>query len=132
MKKVYFIVSLFVLTALLAVSCGNVKGAAGKENGDAAVTSDEGAVVLNKSVVYFTKEITPESLVKVYEALGVVPTGKVAVKISTGEPGGHNFLQPSLIKELVARVNGTIVECNTAYTGPRYETESHMKVFEQR
>ena len=131
MKKVYFILSLFVLTALLAVSCGNVKGAAGKENGDAAVTSDEGAVVLNKPVVYFTKEITPESLVKVYEALGVVPTGKVAVKISTGEPGGHNFLQPSLIKEFVARVNGTIVECNTAYTGPRYETESHMKVFEQ-
>ncbi|MBQ5888299.1 MAG: DUF362 domain-containing protein [Bacteroidaceae bacterium] len=86
--------------------------------------------VAEKPVVYMTTDISPEGLVKVYEALGVVPTGRVAVKISTGEPGGKNFLQPSLIKDLVAKVNGTIVECNTAYKGPRFETESHLKVFE--
>lgn len=82
-----------------------------------------------KPIVFMTKEITPQGLLKVYEALKVAPSGKVAVKISTGEPGGHNFLQPSLIEGLVRKVNGTIVECNTAYKGPRYETESHLKVF---
>ena len=76
--------------------------------------------------VYMTTEITPEGLVKAYEALGVTPTGNVAVKISTGEPGGKNFLQPSLIKNLVQKVNGTIVECNTAYKGRRFSTEDHL------
>lgn len=69
---------------------------------------------MEKSKVYFTKEITPESLIKIYEALGKDLKGKVAVKISTGEPGGHNFLNPNLIKDLVTKLNGTIVECNTA------------------
>lgn len=77
--------------------------------------------------VYITSDISAEGLVKVYEALGVKPEGKVAVKISTGEPGGHNFLQPSLIKDLVWKVNGTIVECNTAYTGKRYTSEEHWQ-----
>ena len=72
-----------------------------------------------KPVVYMTTDISPEGLVKVYEALGVKPEGKVAVKISTGEPGGKNFLKPELIKDLVQKVNGTIVECNTAYAGKR-------------
>lgn len=80
-----------------------------------------------QSDVYMTREITPESLVKIYEVLGRPATGKVAVKISTGEPGGHNFLQPELIKELVNKVKGTIVECNTAYTGKRYSTDDHLK-----
>lgn len=75
--------------------------------------------------VLFTKEISPEALVRIYEALGKPATGKVAVKISTGEPGGHNFLQPALIKDLVQKVNGTIVECNTAYQGKRYTTADH-------
>ncbi|AVQ29667.1 hypothetical protein C4N20_13035 [Fusobacterium ulcerans] len=65
---------------------------------------------------------------KVYEALNKKPTGKVAVKISTGEPGGHNFLSPDLIKKLVTDVNGTIVECNTAYGGSRSTTAMHMQV----
>ena len=73
------------------------------------------------------KEISPENLVKIYEALNRKATGKVAVKLSTGEPGGHNFLQPALIKDLVQKVNGTIVECNTAYGGGRADTESHLK-----
>ena len=77
--------------------------------------------------VYFIKEITPENLVKVYEALGRKAEGKVAVKLSTGEPGGHNFLQPVLIAPLVKKVNGTIVECNTAYGGGRANTEAHLK-----
>ena len=64
---------------------------------------------------------------KIYEALGREAKGRVAVKLSTGEPGGHNFLQPALIKDLVQKVNGTIVECNTAYGGGRANTESHLK-----
>ena len=77
--------------------------------------------------VYMFKEISPENLVKIYEALGRKATGRVAVKISTGEPGGHNFLQPTLIKDLVQAVKGTIVECNTAYGGRRADTETHRK-----
>jgi len=82
---------------------------------------------LNVSKVYYTNEITPESLVQMYHVLGVNLPGKVAVKISTGEPGGHNFLQPSLIKDLIKEVNGTIVECNTAYPGKRNTPEDHWK-----
>ena len=77
--------------------------------------------------VYLIKEITPENLVKIYETLGRKAEGKVAVKLSTGEPGGHNFLQPTLIAPLVREVNGTIVECNTAYGGGRANTEAHLK-----
>lgn len=80
--------------------------------------------------VYMTTDISSEGLVKVFEALGVEPQGAVAVKISTGEPGGKNYLKPELIGQLVKTVNGTIVECNTAYRGPRYTTEEHMKVAE--
>lgn len=79
------------------------------------------------SIVYFTKEITPESLLRIYDALGVALKGRVAVKISTGEPGGHNFLQPALIGPLVKKLKGTIVECNTAYEGKRSSSEDHWK-----
>ena len=85
---------------------------------------------MEKSKVYFTKEITPESLIKIYEAVGKELIGKVAVKISTGEPGGHNFLNPNLIKDLVQKLNGTIVECNTAYNGKRLKLEDHIKTIE--
>ena len=81
----------------------------------------------NVPKVYMFKEISSENLVKIYEALGREATGKVAVKLSTGEPGGHNFLQPVLIKDLVQKVKGTIVECNTAYGGGRADTENHLK-----
>ena len=77
--------------------------------------------------VYMFRKINSENLVKIYEQLGREATGKVAVKLSTGEPGGHNFLQPELIKELVQRVKGTIVECNTAYGGGRADTQSHLQ-----
>ena len=77
--------------------------------------------------VYMTTDISAEGLVRVYEALGVEATGKVAVKISTGEPGGKNYLKPELIKDLVQKVGGTIVECNTAYAGRRNTTEAHLE-----
>lgn len=86
---------------------------------------------MGKSKVYFTKEITPESLVKIYEKVGRELPGKVAVKISTGEPGGHNFLNPNLIKDIVNKLNGTIVECNTAYSGRRNTTEEHWKAIKE-
>lgn len=82
---------------------------------------------MSKRKVYFTKEITPESLVKIYEALGVEATGKVGVKISTGEAGGHNYLKPELIKTLVNKLNANILECNTAYAGKRNTTEAHLQ-----
>lgn len=84
---------------------------------------------MEKAKVYFTKEITPDSLVRIYEALGRELHGKVAVKISTGEPGGHNFLKPELIAPLVKKLNGTIVECNTAYEGRRNTSEAHWQTF---
>ena len=79
------------------------------------------------SKVYMLKDITPQNMIRLYDALGRKAKGKVAVKLSTGEPGGHNFLQPTLIKDLVKKVNGTIVECNTAYGGGRADTDSHLK-----
>lgn len=82
------------------------------------------------AVVYMTTEISPDALLRIYDALGREAQGNVAVKISTGEPGGHNFLNPQLIAPLVQKVNGTIVECNTAYTGKRYTAEDHIKAAE--
>ena len=84
------------------------------------------------SVVYMTKEITPEALVNIYQALGVPAEGRVAVKISTGESAKSNYLRPELIKDLVQMVNGTIVECNTAYGGNRSTTANHRKAIEER
>lgn len=85
-----------------------------------------------KPRVYFTREITPEALVKIYEQLGVPLDGKkVAVKISTGEAGNTNYLKPELIKDLVEKVNGTIVECNTAYQGARNQTAAHRQTIEE-
>ena len=82
------------------------------------------------STVYFTREITPESLNRIFDALGVSLKGKVGVKISTGEPGGHNYLHPELIGSLVHRLNGTIIECCTAYGGQRQDPKLHWKAIE--
>lgn len=81
--------------------------------------------------VYVTRDISPESLIKIYEALGRKAEGHVAVKVSTGEAGNPNYLQPSLIAGLVKKVGGTIVECNTAYGGRRGTVEEHMRVAEE-
>lgn len=80
--------------------------------------------------VYFTKKIDSNSLVKIYKTLGVELEGKVGVKISTGEAGGHNYLNPLLIGDLIHQINGTLIECNTAYDGKRNTTEEHMAVAE--
>ena len=87
-----------------------------------------------QSTVYFTDEITPESLVKIYEALGVTPDAgqAVAVKISTGESAKSNHLRPAFIKDLLQKVNGTIVECNTAYGGNRSTTARHKQAIAER
>jgi uncharacterized Fe-S center protein len=82
----------------------------------------------NSAPVYFTDDISPAGLSAVYEALGRKVSGKVAVKLSTGEPGGHHFLSPDLIKGLVQSVDGTIVEGNTAYGGRRASTALHKQV----
>lgn len=87
--------------------------------------------MMEKSKVYYTKEITPESLIRIYDAMGVALSGRVAVKISSGEPGGRNFLNPNLIEDLVTKLKGTIVECNTAYHGRRNTTREHWKTFEE-
>ena len=81
--------------------------------------------------VYFTKEITPEALVKIYKALGVEANGRVAVKISTGEGGNTHYLKPTLIRNLVDEVNGTIVECGTAYGGTRQDPKKHWETIHE-
>ena len=83
---------------------------------------------MEKSKVYFTKEITPESLIKIYESLGVELTGNVGIKVSTGEKGAKGYLKSSLIKDLVEKLNGTIIECNTAYPGARTNAKEHYEV----
>ena len=82
---------------------------------------------MEKSKVYFTKEITPEKLIEIYEKLGVKLTGKVGVKVSTGERGSKGYLKADLIAPLVKKLNGTIIECNTAYPGSRNDKEEHLK-----
>lgn len=83
---------------------------------------------MEKSKVYFSKEITPDSLVKMFEVLNKPLTGKVAVKLHSGEKGNQNYLRPEFVKNLVEKVNGTVVECNTAYAGARNTTEKHIKL----
>ena len=86
---------------------------------------------MEKAKVYFTKEITADSLIKIYEKLGVNLTGKVGVKVSTGEDGARGYLKADLIGPLVKKLNGTIIECNTAYPGARNNASDHMKVAEK-
>lgn len=86
---------------------------------------------MEKSIVYFTKDISADGLVKIYNALNKKLKCKVAVKISTGEPGGHNFLQPQLIAPLINQLNGTIVECCTAYKGRRLNPKDHWETIKE-
>ena len=122
MKKT--LLMLFAATIMLA-GCK-------QKNAETTAPEPEGAAV------YMTKNISPEGLVAIYKALGVEATGRVAVKISTGEGSNPNYLKPKLIKNLVQLVDGTIVECNTAYgSGPGNEADerttsaNHWKVIER-
>ena len=81
-----------------------------------------------KSTVYFIKDITPENVVKIYEKLGKELTGKVAIKVHSGEKGNQNYLHPEFMRPIVEHVHGTIVECNTAYEGARNTTEKHQQL----
>ncbi len=83
---------------------------------------------MEKAKVYFTREISPENVVRMYEMLGVKLPGKVAVKVHSGEEGNQNYLHPEFMRPVVEEVGGTIVECNTAYDGARDTTEKHEKL----
>ena len=85
---------------------------------------------MEKAKVYFCKEITPENVVKMFKVLGKELPGNVAVKVHSGEEGNQNYLRPEFMKNMVEYVNGTIVECNTAYAGQRNTTEKHLKTIE--
>ena len=124
MKKVSILMAAAVM---MMVGC---KG--GNQPANEQVPAEEGAAV------YMTRNISPEALVKIYEALGVKAEGRVAVKISTGEGSNPNYLKPELIKDLVQTVDGTIVECNTAYGNApedkqdeRNTSKNHWKVIER-
>lgn len=86
---------------------------------------------MEKAKVYFCKEITPENIVKMFKALGKELPGKVAVKLHSGEKGNQNYLRPELVKDIVDYVNGTVVECNTAYSGARNYTDKHLKLIKE-
>ena len=134
MKRTGFFSLLMTLSLVFTAStCGGQQSTA-KGDADAPET-----VVLSTETpdpevptVYFTSSITPEGLVSIYEALGVPASGRVAVKISTGESSKSNHLRPELIKDLVQKVGGTLVECNTAYGGSRATTAKHLKAIEER
>ena len=86
---------------------------------------------MEKSKVYFIKGITPENIIKIYEAVGKKLEGNVAVKMHSGEKGNQNYLRPEFVQDIVKHVNGTVVECNTAYEGARNTTEKHRKLIEE-
>ena len=114
MRRNVYMILFCLLTSVMGADCARAQEKASEKN-------------MEVPKVYMFTKISAENLVKIYEALGREAPGKGAVKLSTGEPGGHNFLQPALIKDLVKKVNGTIVECNTAYGGGRADTENHLK-----
>lgn len=118
LKKIVCLLLTITLSVVLA-ACGN-----NAETKDGKKKAQNGG----KAVVYMTKDISSKGIIKIYEALQWTPKGNVAVKLSTGEPPASNYLRPELIKELVQSVKGTIVECNTAYSGPRASTEMHKQV----
>lgn len=86
---------------------------------------------MEKAKVYFIKDITPENIIKAYEALGKELPGKVAVKMHSGEKGNQNYLRPEFVKDMVNYVHGTVVECNTAYAGARNSTEKHRELIKE-
>ncbi len=86
---------------------------------------------MTKSKVYFTKVLDPSSLTKLYNQLGKELPGKVAVKLHSGERGNQNYLKPDFVKEIIELVNGTVVECNTAYVGARDTTEKHLELLKE-
>ena len=140
-KMVAYISAAALLTALLA-GCGGTGGQSEPPSTPPAPVSGEPAQgeelptlehntdAADAPTVYMTTDISPAGLMATYEALNWSPTGSVAVKLSTGEPPNSNYLRPELIKDVVQAVDGTIVECNTAYGGQRSSTAMHYQVAE--
>ena len=120
MKKRIAVISVLFLLFLF-LGCTSSKGSGGTPAFVVPVSPD-------KSEVYFTEKISSEGLVKIYKVLGASPRGKIAIKLSTGEPPNSNYLRPELIKDLVQSLGGTIVECNTAYGGKRISNALHLQV----
>ena len=117
MKKV----ALFIVALMGAYFCSSSVAVAQKNGGDNS----------GYSKVYFTSEISPESLIRIYEALGREANGKVGIKLHMGEPGGTNYLKPELVGQLVKAVDGTFIDANTAYGGRRSTAADHLKVAEE-
>lgn len=116
---------------VLMAGCGSQKAIEGGSDGQEGIPLEEDmaeGTAEDIAEVYMTTDISPEGLMKVYEALQWEPEGPVAVKLSTGEPPASNYLRPELIRDLVQHVDGTIVECNTVYGGSRAETAMHYQV----
>ena len=109
----------FLLAAFALTAC-NAKPAQAEASGGQSA---------DRPVVYITQEISGDALVKIFQAIGVEPQGNVAIKVSTGEPGGHNFLNPQMVKPLADLLGGTVVECNTAYRGKRFTSADHKQTF---
>ena len=127
-----------VQAASPAPSAGSASPASSGGADTASLTTNEGDVIALTDlqhqtqdaavpVVYFTREISAAALVRAYEALGWTPSGRVAVKLSTGEPPASNYLRPELVADLIHQLDGTIVECNTAYGGARSSTEQALR-----
>jgi uncharacterized Fe-S center protein len=102
------------------------------ENQTAESASDTASTAAyeGRSIVYMTRDISPEGLIRIYEELGREAAGRVGIKVHMGEPGGDNYLKPDLIKDLVLSVGGTFVDCNTAYGGRRATTAMHLQAAE--
>lgn len=129
MKKYLAFTLPFVLVLVLIISAFTKQGEQiNREATSAIIANDSKNLLADSPTVFMTTDISSKGLMAVYGALGRKAEGKVAVKVHTGEPGGHHFLSPDLIKELVQSVNGTIVECNTAYGGRRASTAMHKQV----
>ena len=128
-KKLFIILTAVFLPAVMVsfINCAARAEAQTVPKNKEIIPAQPAAPVQTCSKVYFTADISPAGLMAVYKALGQQPGGKVAVKISTGEPPNSNYLRPALIKDLVQSVKGTIVESNTAYGGRRASTAVHKQ-----
>lgn len=122
MKTPHFIFGSMVAMASLLAACGSKSTAAKAETTESTADS---------AIVYETREITPDALIRIYQSLGKEAHGRVAVKISTGESGNPNSLSPALIEKFVKMVNGTLVECNTAYEGKRQTISEHRQTIHE-
>ena len=145
MKKLVFLLFAIITILLFFVGCGQLMETSQSETtssqevppvsnatNESATQSSalETKTSADTTTVYMTTDISPEGLMAIYESLNWTPTGNVAVKLSTGEPPASNYLRPELIKDLVQFLDGTIVECNTAYGGSRANTVMHKQVAE--